>query len=175
MDYVKYLKSKESIDDRALNCKVLEAFENHVSSASHDYEDSDTLRVLEARVGVGSMFLRRHQRGSLFSGFQFVNYTLVDVKDELLQAAGESIRFISTLEQTTAEVYEGAMQSRRASISGDGSIHYAGSGCKSPVVFDIIEASKDFNVTLVLSDALRLLDEKRYSFEVVIGAAVLDV
>ena len=160
MDYVRYLKSNESIDDRALNCQGSEAFENYVSSASHDCEDADTLQVLEVGAGVGSMFLRLYQRGSRVSGFQSVNYTLVDVKDELLQAASERIRSISTLEQITAEVYEGAMQSRLASISGDRSIHYAGSGRKPPVVFDVIEVSKDFKVTLVLSDVFRSLDEK---------------
>ena len=67
-DIIRYLSSKRSVDDRALNRRVLEAFHTQLG-LSHK-----PLRVLELGAGLGSMVTRLWELGVI----RDAQYTLVD-------------------------------------------------------------------------------------------------
>jgi hypothetical protein len=78
---VRYLLSKKTVDDRALNAGVRAAFCQTLSALPNDKH------LLELGAGVGTMLTRLSEDGSLASG----SYTLVDQDGTSLEAAGAHI------------------------------------------------------------------------------------
>lgn len=74
--YQRYLSSKKSVDDRALNAHVLHTLADSLPT-------DRPLRVLEVGGGVGTMIARLVERGLVKRG----QYTLVDVDEASLQHA----------------------------------------------------------------------------------------
>jgi len=83
-DEVRYLRAKRSVDDRALNHGVLEAFDAALRAISRP------LRVLELGAGVGTMVPRLLDRGLMAA-----RYTLVDRDARSLAAAAADLGRIS--------------------------------------------------------------------------------
>ena len=83
-DEVRYLRAKRSVDDRALNHGVLEAFDAALRAISRP------LRVLELGAGVGTMVPRLLDRGLMAA-----RYTLVDRDARSLAAAVADLGRIS--------------------------------------------------------------------------------
>jgi len=83
-DEVRYLRAKRSVDDRALNHGVLEAFDAALRAISRP------LRVLELGAGVGTMVPRLLDRGLMAA-----RYTLVDHDARSLAAAAADLGRIS--------------------------------------------------------------------------------
>jgi SAM-dependent methyltransferase len=84
-DEVRYLRAKRSVDDRALNRGVLEAFEDAVRRLAQP------VRVLELGAGIGTMVPRLMDRGQVTAA----RYTLVDRDRRSLGAAAEQLGSLS--------------------------------------------------------------------------------
>lgn len=80
-DFRRYLESKETVDDRALDVSTMMALGESVS----EFEGS-TLRILEVGCGVGNMLPRLLRRGVLEGSFD-IDYTGIDIQDELFEVA----------------------------------------------------------------------------------------
>jgi SAM-dependent methyltransferase len=80
-DEVRYLRAKRSVDDRALNRGVFEAFDASVRRLAQP------ARVLELGAGIGTMVPRLIDRGCLLGA----RYTLVDRDGRSLDAAAEQL------------------------------------------------------------------------------------
>jgi SAM-dependent methyltransferase len=80
-DEVRYLRAKRSVDDRALNRGVLEAFDASLRALARP------VRVLELGAGIGTMVPRLLDRGCLTAA----RYTLVDRDGRSLGAAAEQL------------------------------------------------------------------------------------
>lgn len=183
MDYVRYLKSKQTVDDRALNLNVLQQFESHVLTCSENLPPNSLVRVVEVGAGIGAMFLRLLRRKSLFDGGVNVEYTLVDVKRQVLEEAKDSIlqeapvlvgcktaMFTSLSPQNLPE-----NGSFHPNVSGRDGVHHAKTSHTGPVLLYGVQLGSRITVNLVLSDAIHFLNTKKNVFDVVIGAAVLDL
>lgn len=68
-DYVRYLRSKRTVDDRAINSNVLRRFKELISveHAGAARFEAAPLRIVEVGAGVGAMPLRLLQAG-VFDG-----------------------------------------------------------------------------------------------------------
>jgi SAM-dependent methyltransferase len=84
-DEVRYLRAKRSVDDRALNHGVLEAFAAAVRALARP------VRVLELGAGVGTMVPRLMDRAGLMAA----RYTLVDRDGRSLAAAAAHLGGLS--------------------------------------------------------------------------------
>jgi SAM-dependent methyltransferase len=102
----RYLHAKRSVDDRALNHGVLEAFARAVRALPRP------LRVLELGAGVGTMVGRLFDRGCITAA----RYTLVDRDGASLRAAaehlGRSPRTGVEVELVEAEAFDWLQTSR---------------------------------------------------------------
>jgi hypothetical protein len=80
MDYSfpRYLVSKRTVDDRALNARVFERLRLEL-------KDRRPLRIIEAGAGIGSMLVRLLEQGLLAQA----EYTAVDESSENMAYAGE--------------------------------------------------------------------------------------
>lgn len=83
-DFIKYLESKKTVDDRALNLRVW----NEMGRAVSDQKLTRPLEVLELGGGVGTMFVRLLEHGVLPD----CTYTLVDLSEENVDRAARYIR-----------------------------------------------------------------------------------
>ncbi|MBT6178557.1 MAG: class I SAM-dependent methyltransferase [Deltaproteobacteria bacterium] len=80
-DFKRYLESKETVDDRALDVTTMVALGEAVAEFK-----GPTLRVLEVGCGVGNMLPRLLRRGILEGAFD-IDYTAIDIQDKLFEAA----------------------------------------------------------------------------------------
>ncbi|WP_437769975.1 class I SAM-dependent methyltransferase [Sorangium sp. So ce281] len=90
---VRYLQSKQPIDDRALNRQVLDALQQFIRSKPA------TLRVLELGAGVGTMVSRLADWNVLGRA----EYTLVDRDGDSLAAARQHLERWGTVTQSSAD------------------------------------------------------------------------
>lgn len=84
-DDVRYLRAKRSVDDRALNPRVFDAFDAAVRALGRP------ARLLELGAGVGTMVSRLRARGCLAGA----RYTLVDRDPQSLSAAALDLARLS--------------------------------------------------------------------------------
>lgn len=179
MDYVRYLRSKQTVDDRALNLRVLEGLESFLVQHGSD-STSQTLRVVEVGGGVGSMFMRLLRRRKLFESHTHVEYTIADINHDVLLAAQDTIlREAPEVMDREPVLPPGPMQYAGTLINPDITCanggHRAGKGGSEPVELCRIALTEGITITLVLGDALAFLGRRKGCFDVVIGAAVLDL
>lgn len=90
---VRYLQSKQPVDDRAINRQVLDALARHIR------DRSGTLRVLELGAGVGTMVSRLADWNVL----ERAEYTLVDRDAESLAAARQHLERWGSVTQSSAD------------------------------------------------------------------------
>lgn len=81
LDFGRYLESKQSVDDRALDVSTMLALGESLGEFQ-----GETLRVLEVGCGIGNMLPRLLRRGILEGSFD-IDYTGIDIQGELLVAA----------------------------------------------------------------------------------------
>jgi SAM-dependent methyltransferase len=84
ISFQRYLSSKRTVDDRALNRLVWKTLEDRLASM----EGNPMLRVLDLGGGVGTMFKRMVEWGLLANA----EYTLLDELTENIQSAQSSIQ-----------------------------------------------------------------------------------
>lgn len=190
MDYVKYLHAKRTVDDRAMNSLVLNTLEQHVQGALSSPRDK--LRIVEVGAGIGAMVMRFLARENIFNGYEAVVYTAIDVKTEVLVSARETLReWSSRASGKPAISRDNALSSRgktqddigihskskcTASIAGIGGVHHVGGGhAYVSEELDSIVVGPNVIVRFVQADALEYLGDHRGKYDVVIGAAVLDL
>jgi SAM-dependent methyltransferase len=83
LSFARYLASKRSVDDRALNRLVWQALEERLAAL----EGRPLLHVLELGGGIGTMFQRMIQWGLL----DRVEYTMIDELDDNIRTARSQI------------------------------------------------------------------------------------
>jgi hypothetical protein len=201
MDYVRYLSSKRSVDDRAINAQVLHGFCELLGRNS----DENTLRIVEVGAGIGAMLVRLW-RANAFFAYSSVEYTLIDIKAEVLVHARELIlREICFGErkqpgETDTPMANATMTDKLSlSVSGTNSVHRSGGEDEGsaylPVLGDVHLPSTQadssafrgavgskqglprIRVRFVVGDGFSFLktDEHRGQYDAVIAAAVLDL
>mgnify|MGYP005836205381 FL=1 len=83
LSFTRYLSSKRSVDDRALNRQVWDALKNEL----HYTAQIKKVRVLELGMGIGTMFQRSLEWGL----FTHAEYTGIDAEAENIEAARQII------------------------------------------------------------------------------------
>lgn len=180
MDYVRYLRSKQTVDNRALNLRVLQSFEAHV--LRHGAKNrTASLRVVEVGGGVGAMFMRLLRRDKFFSTHATVVYTIIDVKQDVLLAAQETILrtapAVLNLDPVNHQKFrpQQSQYTSKAGVSDVAGMHLAATHSKAPIELCRIALTNRISVHLVLGDAIAFLHASKANFDVLIGAAVMDL
>lgn len=180
MDYVRYLHAKTTVDDRALNLRVLQALEAHITRHAARHR-RHCLRIVEIGGGVGAMFIRLLRRGKVLAGHDSVQYTIVDVKQDVLLAAQENILTnapqILGLEPVSTRT-DKPLQSRysfKPDGKGIAGLHHAATQETDPVELCKIALTDRISVRLVQGDAVRYLKTRRSKYDLLVGAAVMDL
>lgn len=182
MDYVRYLQSKETVDDRALNLRVLLEFEAYVQQRS-SVINANELRFVEVGGGVGSTFMRLLRRKTIFSTSARVEYSIVDIKREVLEAARNTIsseapvilKSAATREQNSETSSTCGAVLVHPQISGPGGVHNSGTVDKRPSEVFRLGLTEQLTVNFILGDAIHFLSTQKAKFDVLIGAAVMDL
>lgn len=182
MDYIRYLRSKQTVDDRAINLRVLQDFEAHLLQHAATSK-SRRLRMVEVGGGTGAMFMRLLSRNKLFHGHANIDYVIVDIDHDLLLEAQETILRNAPLvlnKEPVLPPHSEPVQPRcKKLVSPDivqpNGAHRAGKGGCQPVELCRIALTEYITVALVLGDAIVYLAQRTGSFDVVIGAAVMDL
>lgn len=182
MDYVRYLRSKQTVDDRALNLRVLQDFETYLLQCATASKSSQ-LRLVEVGGGIGAMFMRLLRRNKLFDGHIDIEYTIVDINHDILLAAQETILRDAPTALNMEPVLpppHGHEQLKRKclvnpNIAQPKGAHRAGKDGSNPIELCRIALTENVTVSLVLGDAVTYLSGRKESFDVVIGAAVMDL
>lgn len=183
MDYVRYLKSKRTVDDRALDEHVLQDAENYFQEQCALRDQSRPLRVVEVGAGVGAMCCRLHQRGT-FSKCGRVEYLLIDFKAEVILEAKNIIQEMVLGSSATQEAnrYETSLKVHPYVNESDPlSVHHLRSGkvgeMNSKLKLDLsaVQLNENFSVSFAVCDALEFAETHADYFDIVIAAAVLDL
>jgi len=104
--FTRYLRAKQSIDDRSLNRHVWDSMAAVISSGSMDAP----LRVIEVGAGIGTMLARMVE----WELFRFAEYTGIDNQVENIQFAGVYLReWASQNEFQVAESQDGLLMMRK--------------------------------------------------------------
>lgn len=175
MNYVRYLSAKQTVDDRALNEGVFADLKHYI----HDYVKQPntirTIRVLEVGAGVGAMCARFYHRG-LFPPSTKVEYTLVDVKADVLRAAAENLTQLQNyVKLAISNAPEHSFAKRPPAISGPKNIHKLKCQNESDQTFTPISLSDNFVVSFHVGDAIDYVKANPRRFDLVVAAAVLDL
>ncbi|KAI0560843.1 S-adenosyl-L-methionine-dependent methyltransferase [Gracilaria domingensis] len=175
MDYARYLLAKRTVDDRALNLNVLNEFESHIQNAV-DRNSTQMLRVIEVGAGVGDMFHRLWRRKALFSAAKSIHYILLDIKPELLKSARQSIESNQFTDGSDMCANRTSLYLSSSSITDGSGVHHEGCVDGGEVEdLEDLQMSEYITVSFVVGDALKYLESRRGCFDVLIGAAVLDL
>jgi SAM-dependent methyltransferase len=148
---VRYLLSKKSVDDRALNQGVLSALKSALRERqSPQPVGAEPLRILEIGAGVGTMVARLCEWGVIGDA----EYTLVDTDATSLRAAEQHLTGWAEAAERTPD---GALRLRAPSARGG--------------------AKTELELRFVHADALELVvaPESRQRYDLVVANAVLDL
>lgn len=177
MDYTRYLSAKKTVDDRALNERVLQDLDHFLRKHTTQRSSLHVLRVLEVGAGIGAMCTRLLRRGT-FSGFKSVDYTLLDIKADVLQVARQRCMEFAQSKEPLIDTNDerDAVILPSASVKGTTSVHHQGIekaevGMKLPSV----DVTDGFTVSFHIGDALQYMTNNEAAFDLVIAAAVLDI
>lgn len=185
MDYVRYLESKRSVDDRALDDRVLQDAERYFQGQFASLNQSRPLRIVEVGAGVGAMCRRLYERGT-FSKCKHVEYLLIDFKADVILAAKNAIRCMASCSMETPEANrnETTVKNRSSSLMpGSFSVHHhkihhkvgTAKEIDSDVDLRPIYLDDGFSVSFAVHDALEYAKSHTNCFDIVIAAAVLDL
>lgn len=144
MTFQRYLSAKRTVDDRALDRRLLDALSRRLERRSTASEGP--LRVLEVGAGVGTMVTRLVDWDLLPAGD--VDYVAVDVRADNVAELRDHLR-------TWA-------RDRTASASGG-----------DPLVLDTPD--RRVEVDPVVSEAADYVDRRHAEYDLLIGAALLDI
>lgn len=178
MDYVRYLKAKQTVDDRALNEGVLSDLKRCVHDYANGFKTSHVIQVLEVGAGIGAMCARLFHRG-VFPSCVKVEYTLVDVKADVLVAASESLVNLQRHTHTScaiSNIPEPSPAQRFPVVFGPNNIHKQ--NCQNDTLQALlmpISLSDNFVVSFHAGDAIDYAKANPQRFDLVVAAAVLDL
>lgn len=175
IDYVRYLQSKVPVDDRALNPDVLATFERTLRSSAKQ----DVLRVVDIGAGIGAMLFRLLKIKGVFDKYGAVEYTLVDVKEDVLMKARELLLRISN-ESDERRISVAKGKDRMPLINDGNSVHHSGLQetieQALPKIEDVtVPGTTPLYVHFAHEDALTFLLKNAGKFDVAISAAFLDL
>ncbi|WP_049972351.1 class I SAM-dependent methyltransferase [Haladaptatus cibarius] len=89
MTFQQYLDAKRTVDDRALNRRVLRRFQRELCAVAESATPGDPVRVLEIGAGIGTMIERLRSWNCLPNRVQ---YTALDVNPENIEMARERLQ-----------------------------------------------------------------------------------
>ncbi|SIR83724.1 Methyltransferase domain-containing protein [Haladaptatus litoreus] len=89
MTFQQYLDAKRTVDDRALNRRVLRRFQRELCDAAESATPADRVRVLEIGAGIGTMIERLRSWNCLPNQVQ---YTALDINPENVEMARERLQ-----------------------------------------------------------------------------------
>lgn len=177
MDYVRYLRSKKTIDDRALNEKVFSNFVRYINQ-SVTIPSRET-RFMEVGAGVGAMFIRLFQQTNGFQNLSTVQYTLIDIKRDVLVAAYEDIlsRFAKVSTKTTSNGNDDIQSSKSIKVDDNNisNVHLLGNGQENISYLETLQVTDSVTVHFVQADAIPFLLQNQLQYDVLVAAAVLDI
>lgn len=173
MDYVRYLQAKKTVDDRALNLRVLQHFESFIASSFCN--PCTPLRIVEIGAGIGAMFERLFLRKRLFENSNNVQYLLVDVKLNVLQAARHRISMLEVVDTQPVKSVLASHTLQHPINSAPTAIHVSADSDESVCDMSDLQLKNGISVKFVHADAMSFLKENKARFDVVIAAAVLDL
>lgn len=142
-EFQQYLAAKRSVDDRALDRRLLDRLESHLGERA---VDEGPVTVLEVGAGTGTMVMRLLEWGVLPPGE--IRYTAVDLASENIDALPGQLRAWA--------------QDRAATVTG-----------ADPLVIET--ADRRVELTAAVDEAAAYADAHAGEFEVLIGAALLDI
>lgn len=180
MDYVRYLSAKRSVDDRALNERVLADLDRFLQQKSTEMDQTQVVRVLEVGAGIGAMCARFLQRGT-FSPFATVEYMLLDIKTDVLTAARKNlIELVYNLSPSSPQLSSNDQQLKpvllpSATVCGSKNVHYQGMDSSDEISLPPLRIRDGFTVTFHKEDALDFAKRHESALDMIIGAAVLDL
>lgn len=176
MDYVRYLKSKRTVDDRALNDAVLKDLEDYLrQTASSRHSGANTpLRVIEVGAGVGAMFQRLFEKGILFSTTP-THYTLIDIKPEVVRAAQELIKSELAVRNGDTRAGQASLPIKSPKVTDSSGVHHYSLHEGSLRNLGTFSLTESLTISFVVGDALEYVKSNKASFDVIIAAAVLDL
>ncbi len=179
IDYVRYLQAKISVDDRALNQNVLGTLKEIVRPP----KEKCTLRVVDIGAGIGAMLHRFLDMVDMFQGYSSVEYSVVDVKQEVLRKSQELLKHRLCTRSSTSLNHDEigiAPQTRAPSVSHHQSVHHVGleerrgkDGFHPEDL--VVEGSPSITVRFKQTDAQSFLRANFGKFDLVLAAAFLDL
>lgn len=143
--FQRYLRAKRTLDDRALDRRLLELLTEALATQQHD--TNEPLTVLEVGAGIGTMIARLHEWDIFPDGR--IQYTALDKNATLL----------SRLPDTLAE-----LTSPPTEITSTGSNE-----------MQLTSPRRTIAIQSVTSEISDFLDAKALEWDCVIGAALLDL
>ena len=177
MDYVRYLRSKKTIDDRALNEKVFSDFVQRINQSSTNL--SRELRFIEVGAGVGAMFIRLFKRTNGFQNLPTVQYILIDIKRDVLVAAYEDILSqcvnVSTKITSNRNDDVQSLKSIKPDDDNTSNIHLRSNGQQNDSYIKTLQVTNSITVNFVQADAIPFLIQNQLQYDVLVAAAVLDI
>lgn len=143
-DYRRYLAAKTTVDDRALNLRVL----NALAAVLSDIERAAPIRVVELGAGIGTMVERILERDL----FQSADYTAIDLDPQNIAEAARRLP-----EWAALHGYGVASRTPLTFTRGDQTVHIA---LEAVDVFDFVARERDrHDVDLIIAHAfLDLVD-----------------
>jgi hypothetical protein len=151
-DFQRYLRAKRTVDDRALDRRLLETLVEGLAERAHDTatgagEAGRPLRVLEVGAGVGTMIERLLAWDLLPAGR--IEYTAVDVDPDNAAALAGQVRSWAA---------DRPIETRRR---GDG--------------IELDDGDRTVRVTTAAAEAASFVADAGRSFDLLIGMAFLDI
>lgn len=166
-DYPRYLRSKRSVDDRAVNERVLRRL-------ATELDGRDELRVLTLGAGIGGAIERLVER-DVFPVDAEVSCTAVDVRESNVRAARERLPEWARSRGYTVTDLDAAGCADRG---GDGIGSRGGEAVETPSGsassrLRIETGSRTIDVDLVVADAFSIVDDGEW--DLLVGQAFLDL
>lgn len=135
LDYVRYLRSKETVDRRSINTHVFDTFNRKLHGILKAH---GKIHILDVGAGLGSSFRRIHE--SIVSGR--IDYTIIDIEEaHVTTARSEVVRWLRgkgyTVQQKSSDqfhVKDGGIEVNCQFVTGD-ALAFAS---ESPQSFDAL-------------------------------------
>jgi hypothetical protein len=157
-DFQRYLRAKRTIDDRALDRRLVDSLRSELAALAENRDAP--LRVLEVGAGIGTMVERLLEWEVLPAGA--TRYTAVDVAPSNVRAVGSALD--DWADGSRYDVSDAGAVSDRAAADRDPSAALEITGRDRTVALDAVTA-----------EATAYVDDADRGWDVLVGAALLDV
>jgi SAM-dependent methyltransferase len=155
--FQRYLRAKRTVDDRALDRRLLETLRGRLADRAEATDGP--LRVLEVGAGIGTMLTRCLGWDVLPPGE--IEYTAVDVDADTVAGVAPYLRTWAA--------------DRPVSLSGSASVAPTSDPDLDAATITLESAERRLEVDPVAAEAVSYVDRTAGGFDLLVGAALLDV